>query len=420
MTETYRLHVRPHFSFTPNLFLQKGLHEFVKYFSAKELSLLVSILTETQKYGFHPNPILESKVSAHTLEVLGSHQIIADAHTDPGKLHEHLKKRGNPDIVGESGISASTPYFIELNRLARELKSDQPFYRAFLAAVLLHDIGNFVAQENHPSLTRRIIHESGEIRRVLEKLFLQKEIEWVEEIAGNHSALPDSIILKEESPAIALYDILSSSDNYPLQEKFAKAALLMAVNDINAYNRLTDRKIKDLFDMYDKLIIIIQSKRKVSSPQDLEEGDLSPSNFGRIRFEAWSVKEETPREAEELELAYQELERFFPTKEIQQAFLKALGTHKRINLFFNMRREMTDPRLRVRLMIWTVNILQQYEKEIDWIEFNYLRFNPEAKPKAIAHLNWVLTDVPIEKISEHFNLRLDQEQRGLVIDVSGV
>lgn len=212
--------------------------------------------------------------------------------------------------------------------------------------------------------------------------------------------------------------LLDLSEGRAVSENLLKAILLISIADIGSYNRLTNRKIKDAIDSTQSFINMVNQGIRVNSPEDLKTAEMNELHWGKMRFHSFTALEEIPQEEEELKSARRELDTLIPAKADQIRFYKSLGEIPIIGLIFNLRREITDPKLRVRLIVWLVTMAEKYKGAFDWIEFSYSRFDKTRKPKEIAFLNDVLQNSSIDEIELKLKIRLDREKRGLWIYLS--
>lgn len=427
LVEGYRLHVRPQIKQT--FFGEHNLKEFVQHFSAWELKILVSMdisinrtelpalaQTSPEVVGL---PIVEAfqrvGILEHTMGVLSTFQVLAEAEKEPASLRSYLMAHGNPEIVDHNGIIDSAQDFVRLNRSLVELKQGRDFYRVLLAALWLHDIGKLIGQEDHPQLSEALIDNNHDVRNALAKIFSGEEIKRIELLVGRHSALPDSVICRERNLFDVYFSLLTSSRDKGQRDRFIKALLLIAIADIGSYNRLTNRKIRELVATTEYILKLAEKTTCIASPEDLKTEAMNELHWGKSMFNSFTALEETPQEEKEIAAAYHELERLVPSVADRTDFFRRLGRIKLVGLIFNLKRELPGPRLRARLIFWIVTIMGKYTGQVDWIELCYSRFDKIRKPKEIAALISLLEHQPIDEIESRLNLEIDHERKGLFV-----
>jgi hypothetical protein len=429
MVESYRLHIRPQIRQT--YFGEQNLKELVRFFSAREIKLLVSMAINTRD----PQLIALAKASQaagsiplfeafqkvgilqHVEGVLSSFQVLAEAKADTSSLRSYLRTRGNSDIVGQNGIADSAPAFVRLNRLISELKQDRAFYRVLLAVLWLHDIGKLIGQADHPQLSKTVIETNFNVRQALGKIFSAEEMKLLSVLAELHSALPDAILCRERNIFIAYFSLINSTDRKDLREKIIKALLLIAMADIGSYNRLTDRKIQEMITASENLLKMTSTLTRIASPDDLKTSEMNELKWGTMMFNSFTALEETPNEEKELAEAYQELELLIPAKGDRIRFFQGLGQIKLVGLIFNLKREIPAPKFRARLVVWVAKMMEKYKGQADWIEFVYSRTDPIQKPKEMARLNTLLASSKPDGIESHLEIKLDRDKKGLLVRI---
>jgi len=409
---------------TATIFTQHRLFEYLRFFSEAELKLLIETTVNPKDFQALAATSTETTeitiveaykqvgILDHTLGVLQSFQMLADSSQDSTELRQRLRSRGNKDIVGERGLTDSAAEILQLNTLLNNLKVDSRFYKIILTSLWLHDIGKLIAQPDHPELSGTIIHSSKEIRTMLNSMFTGSEIEQIESLVRCHSNLPDAVFC---NIFLAYFSILRNAGTKQEQAKLLKALLLIGVADVDSYNRLTPRKIRNLNTHAANLLGLIQSERKITSPADLKNEQFNDLTWGRLMFEAFTVLEEIPSEKEELEIAYQELERLLPTEADQTRFFTTLGRLHLVGLIFNLKREFADPKLRVRLVVWTASMMDKYKASVDWIEFCYSRFNKPVKELEVQKLTELLSTKSTDEIESHLRIEINLERRALYL-----
>jgi len=364
-------------------------------------------------------PIVEAfqrvEIFEHTMGVLSTFQVLAEAEKEPASLRSYLMAHGNPEIVDRNGIIDSAPDFVRLNRSLAELKQGRDFYRVLLSSLWLHDIGKLIGQEDHPQLSKTFIENNTDVRRALAKIFGEEEINSIAILAGLHSTLPDSILCRERNLFGAYFSLLTSSRDKGQRDKFIKALLLIAIADIGSYNRLTNRKIRELVETVGNLFKLAGKTTRLASPEDLKTEEMNELHWGGSMFNSFTAMEETPQEEKEIAAAHHELERLVPSVADRADFFRRLGRIKLIGLIFNLKRELPDPKLRARLVFWVVTIMGKYKDRVDWIELCYSRFDKIRKPKEIAALISLLEHQPIDGIESRLNIEINHERKGLFV-----
>ncbi len=432
MVEGYRLHLRPQIKQT--YFGEHDLGEYVKYFSAREIKILVSMAIEAKdpkltalakaSQDAGSIPLFEAfqrvGILQHVMGVLNSFQVLAKAEADTPALRSYLKARGNPDIVDSNGIANSAPEFVRLNRLIGELKQDRAFYRILLATLWLHDIGKLVGQADHPELSKIVIDSNPVVRQALGKIFSDEEIGQLSTLAGLHSALPDAILCRERNIFAAYFSLINSAGTRALREKFIKASLLIGIADIGSYNRLTDRKIREMIDSTEKLLELAGKLTSIKSPDDLKTSEMNELKWGTMMFNSFTALEETPNEENELAEAYQELERIIPGQGERIRFFQSLGQIKLVGLIFNLRREISEPKFRARLVVWVAKMMEKYKGQAEWIEFVYSRFDKERKPHEMALLNALLESDKLDEYEARFQVKIDRDRKILLVHIPAI
>ncbi len=414
-----------------------GIYEFANCFSPSELDKLFLTVIDNAKYDYKKLretysinariPLIEAfenvRVFSHLIETLKSLERIRKAGScKEEELRDLLRKRGNPIEVDENGISGSAFFFQEFSKILEELKYDPRFYKIFLASLWLHDLGKIIAEEDHPSLSADIIRTNKEIRKNLLSILNQEEIEFLAFIVGYHSTIADVAITREANHYYLFNTILSAPGSKEQKKKMVKALMLLSICDVDAYNRLSVQRISDMFEFYKYLLRMIEEEKSI---EDFKKMDLNKA-FGQVRFDAWTVKEGAKFPEIERAAALEELESVYPNGEDRRKFYQLLGQIEIVGSIYDLRREITDPKLRARLLICLASLMEKY---LLMGGYNQCRFCLTRDIKAVfkaevLYITHILQNLfpeimksPHKIIEDRFNLAFDGEKKNILISI---
>jgi len=408
----------------------EGISEFSHYFSLDELVRLIIIEIDNSKSEceelketypkdakIHLIEALENiRILPHVMKTMRTLELLCKI-KDYGekKVKAYLRTRGNPAEIDEKGISESISYFFKFNDIVDELKFYPRLYRVLLASLWLHDIGKLIADEYHFLLSGKILRTNDDIKKKLLSMFNEEELEWITFLAENHSIISDTAILKERDIFYVFERVVSAPGSKETKKKLLKALLIISICDVEAYNRMSDQRIRDMFDIYQKALKLIEEERPIDNLMDEEMNNIE---WGKIRFRAWTIKEgsKTP-EIEERE-GKEELIRIYPDELVRNSFFEKLGEIELVGLIYDLRREIDNPKLRARLLVWLVSLMKKYkENGYTWCEFCITRFNRDVFAKEVRYLTDLLQSQALENIESFLRINFDEERKGLLIRI---
>ena len=407
--------------------MSQGLSAFAENFSSSELLRLFLLTVDNSAYNYPKIrkgyaldakvPLIEAfesiRIFPHVIKALRSFERISAVQGQKEEaVKQYLSCRGNPDIVREKGISSSYDRFLELSRISNELRSASRFFRVFLASLWLHDIGKIIADENHPALAAEVIEENKEIKSDLLSMFNEKEIGLISFLAQSHSKISDTAIMKEGNIISLLQEIFSLPYEKEEKVKILKAMLLLCICDVDAYNRLTDERINNIFKIYESGMSFIESS---DFDEALRENNISHVSWGGIRFRTWATSESSPISSKEANIAWDELMRILPSDDDRMEFFENLGRIDRVNLIYDLRREINDPKIAVRLLVFIVNLMEKYKKEGFFkCEFCITRSYRDILKQEVSSLTDMLQQNATGNIEHLLGIQLDKNS-GLIL-----
>ena len=350
----------------------------------------------------------------HTIEVFRSVEKFRDSRKlhSTGKLEARLRENLYPNFVGKDGLSPSLPQILKLGDIAKNALSDRATSKVFYLAVLLHDIGKFVQQAGHPEFSYQIINGHRELKKCLREYLDPNQMEMLLSLVRYHSTYSDVSICKEADIRLP-YQVVLACRTPALANDLL---YILSLCDTDAFlpgkSRLTNERIEALARLHDQIRRSIEDK---DEPKDLEGRSrtiLLP--WGMARFNEWvtseaDIKNKTLKDA--TSLAGIELASRLRYSEDRNDFFLALGSLKHVGLIFDLRKEIDDPALRTRLLIWLVRAAKRTGAEK--FEFKIFRQNGRwTGPQVELLISLLRDDQFMTKLDQ--NLVLNSTPKGIV------
>ncbi|MFA5840566.1 MAG: hypothetical protein WC890_07995 [Candidatus Margulisiibacteriota bacterium] len=306
------------------------------------------------------------KITNHMLSLYHSLQLFRNARSllAAGTLEKCLAGKGNPAFVGEEGLVPSIPQILRVSDIINQRLADPQIEAVFFVAVYLHDLGKFLSQSFHPERTRELIKQNKKIRETLAETFTPAQLELIEVLVRFHSVFAD-MLLKEPDVFLPFKACLNSSPEQRRQALINDLLLIMSTIDTDAYtpviSRLSNDRIIDLLAMHDQVSATIEAGKNTgdltSNPSEILK------DWGRSRFRSWVLGETDIKEGlanTSISTAERELMKVFPTDEEQERFYLLLGSPKHVGLIYDLRKELSTPETRAKLLIWFVSKIAEF------------------------------------------------------------
>ncbi|MBN2057245.1 MAG: glycogen/starch synthase [Candidatus Saganbacteria bacterium] len=443
--------------------IAEGLQEFIEPFFAGDIDRIFSLdLTFSRcpalveelrdsEPGFSPEKISifeafsryrgadNTSLLDHTIGLLKTLKRISLAiDLTDGELAEELAHRGN--LRGKESLSGNTAdfrhFFAVFNYVAQE--QGHQFYRAFLVAVLLHDLGKIIRHDTHARVGGQMLKTIRAFRGLLN----DPELEFARKLIQHHSIFGDTIVLREQNPD----DMHEIHDIFPdrrLRDLAIKALYLIGIADMDAIGRrgrLTPESIRKVRQAY-HAVLFARDTEHLS--QRLEDLGFGQEFEGANRWNRWVVREkDANKEIRERDasLAALELEHFAQRsveremhddlvslsdsssskrrKGIRRQFhlrvrekiaqtKQQLGALEDIRKMDYLSQSLEDARLRARLLIWLAEHTRT--KAVRNVSFE-LNFRKKIFRQELTKLVGLLEKFDLEEISNAFEADFDMAE----------
>jgi len=351
---------------------EEGLADFLSDFFPGDLDRLLSIKIDPKKYedldkyfsggkGEEEITLSEAffryKESDGTLldHIIGVFQSLKIISSSPQRTEEELarelKDRGS--AIPTENLSAATTEFRGFSEILTFVSQDHSLYRAFVLAVLLHDLGKLSRHSTHSADGARLLGEMREVRGLLAK----EEIEFAKNVVAYHSFFGDCFLERSQEPE-DMRKIHAISSDKIRRDLIIKFIFLLGIadNTTGGKGRLTSTDLRKITDAYAALL-------RVKSEQDLAAvfavHGFNAAKEGGKRWDLWVVRDSDPDKDKlaDISAATAELDKYLKSKgllikhKIFKRQLGAIGTIRKLN---RVTKELGNARLRARLLIWLI------------------------------------------------------------------
>lgn len=350
----------------------------------------------------------------HTIEVFRSVEKFGNARQllEAGKLGAELKVKLYPDFAGKEGLASSLPQISKLGDLIQNALRDREISKVFYLAVLLHDVGKFVQQAGHPEFSYQLINGHKELKKCLREYLNPDQMEMLLNLVRYHSTYSDVAICKEADIRLP-YQVALACRTPALANDLL---YILSLCDTDAFlpgkSRLTNERIAALTMLHDHIQRSIEDKDGLREIEGRPRAILIP--WGMARFDEWvtsesDIKNNTVKDS--ASIAGIELNAQLGSLTDRDNFFLALGSLKHVGLIFDLRKEIPDPVLRTRLLLWLVRTAKRTGTEK--FEFKIFRQNGRWTGPQVDFLTSLLKKDNFISLLDHI-LILNTTPKGIV------
>ncbi|MFH1684130.1 MAG: glycogen/starch synthase [Candidatus Margulisiibacteriota bacterium] len=434
----------------------EGLRQFLDFFYPGDIDRVLSIpvMLAGKKATLYEHVANYGKQSGgsllqHLLNHFKSLNLIATAAEKSEKeLARELEGRG--EFIGEESLASATSDFRRFSEIFNSFltTANRGLIRAFLIAELLHDMGQLVDFETHPTEGVKLFGKLKEIKGILN----DKEREFASHLIRNHSVFGDIVVIWEQKIG-DLFRLFSLYEDRAWRDLAVKCCYLISIADMNSIGergKLTPydlRRVRDVFnaiifsrdieELTKKLELLglgrdsgrnrwrnfVVGKVKGNVPAERRENRKRNIIIGEEELRAYCTKKvksadenkelmrkiertKSARKKERLELQLEQ--------KIRERMDKYYDQLKYIGHVWNMLtfKYVFDARLRARLLIW----LCEYHLNRPSLKNFSFRFT-KKKEQELAKLRALLEEHDLDKINEAFEYEYRDSQEQLSISV---
>ncbi|NQU17296.1 MAG: glycogen/starch synthase [Candidatus Saganbacteria bacterium] len=345
-----------------------GLGEVLDWFYPGDLDRLMSVIIDLGKVrrisifkGMDKIGVVD-----HVIKVFKGIKLIASVQESTiSALSQILTNHGHPSDTGIAGMSQEIPEFTLLSGIYHRFANDRKLFRAFILAVLLHDIGKLIKPEMHPEKGAMMLKNFPPIKNALKVLVDKEQYQFILNIILHHSTFGDSVVTTEANPK-SIYGVFRLySDDYLKRHQLFDSLILLGIADMDAYGDrgyLTPQKVRNLFRLYKALIA---AKDEDQLHRNMARAGFAPDSWGNVKWNHSVIRERDNRRERERsrKVARKELVNYYRRIKIsQKEFKRRLGSIEYTWRLQGIISAINDPAMRARFIFRIVELSGQLHR----------------------------------------------------------